>query len=155
MKKILKALLPTLALLITASCSKHEGFDPLDRAPVSMDNTSWVYVVKDSVPITTTNQEGEEETRNVDCTTTNYLLFETATNGSVKIEIVSKMYSKLNSDTLYAFTYGYNRPNGVVHYTAPDELGYPHQADAPFEVSGRKQTITWENGTVVYDRRLD
>jgi hypothetical protein len=155
MKRILKTLLPGLALLMMVSCDKYEGPDLAEKSPVSMDNTSWVYIVKDSVPITHTNEEGEEEIHNVDRTTTNYILFETKKVGVLKTEIVSKMHPRLNSDTTVNFKYDYTRPTGVLYYQAKDALGYTYMADVPFQASWTELTIDWGAGAIVYTRRLD
>ena len=156
MKKMFKTILPGLALMLfVISCDKYEGPDLMDRAPATMDNTSWVYVIKDSVSVTTTNLDGEEETRNVDRTISNYLLFETKTVGTVKTEIVSKMYPKMNKDSVADFRYDYTMPMGVVHSKLRDAYGYENMYDIPFEVTGKKLMIDWGNGLVVYDRRID
>jgi len=155
MKKILKTLLPGLALLLVASCDKYEGPDPLDEAPASMNLTSWVYVVKDSVPITMTNSDGEEITHNVDRTITNYLMFQSETVGTNKAEIVSKMHPSLNHDSIVDFKYDYRCPSGVIHYQGKNDHGSIVWKDAPFQINGKKLSVNWGAGAVVYDRRLD
>ncbi len=155
MKKILKTLLPGLALFLMASCDKYEGPDPLDEPPASMNLTSWVYVVKDSVPITMVGEDGEEMTHNVDRTITNYLMFKSETVGTNKAEIVSKMHPSLNHDSIVDFKYDYHSPSGVIYYEGKDAHGNIVWIEAAFQVNGRKLSVNWGAGAVVYDRRLD
>lgn len=154
MKKMMKFILPGLALFLMVSCDKYEGPDLLQQAPAEMINTSWIYIIKDSVPITTTNEEGEEEVHNVDLTITNYLIFQTATVGDIRTESYSRMHKPLNSDTVADFKYTYDRPNGMLRYHAKDQHGNDREHEVPFKVEGRKLLINWGNGTYDYDRIL-
>ena len=147
-------LLASLFLTAAVSCSKNEGFDPLDKTPEALDNTTWVYTLNDSVPITVTDEEGEETTRKVDCTTTNYLLFQTKYVGTMKTEVVSKMHPALNSNTIIDFKYAYNRPTGKFIYTSKDELGHDIQAEVSFEVDGKKLFADWGSNVLVFTRRI-
>lgn len=150
MKKILKIMLPGLALLWLASCSKNEGFDPMAKAPASLDLTEWCNVVKDSVAVT----DDEGEVSNVDYTVTTTLLFQTKTVGVFKTEAVSKMAPSLNKATTTNFKYTYKRPEGVVYYDGRDELGHPIKVEAAFNIIGKYMHIEWNNIQAVFERTL-
>ena len=157
MKRTHKPLFTVICSLfiVLASCDKYEGPNLQDQPPASMNFTSWVYVVKDSVPFTTVNSDGEEVTKKADRTTTTYLLFESQTVGNIKTEVVSKKRPKLNHDTTVAFRYEYNKPNGILYHKSENQFGSLVNMQTPFVAGANALTVNWSNGTVVYKRTLD
>jgi len=149
MKKILKNLLPGLALLLVASCDKYEGPDLLERTPSSLVSTTWVCSVADS--IATTDSEGEDMM--ADRTMTYNLVFKTDGVGLIKTKVVSRMQPALNHELFFDCTYDYVLPDGVIHYWYMDSQSIVvKEGNYPFAVNGKKLTIDMGSGPLVFDR---
>lgn len=149
MKKILKTLLPGLALFLMASCDKYEGPNLLERTPSSLVSTSWVCSVTDS--ILTTDSEGENMM--VDYSINYNLVFKTNNVGLIKTKTVSCLQPSLNHELFVDCTYNYDIPDGVIHYWYMDtRSNMVKEGNYSFVVNGNKLTIDMGSGPLVFDR---